>query len=451
MHKPAPSRSALFTRSFKKQFPAAAKGEGAWLWDAAGKRYLDLAGGAAVNCIGHGVAEIGQAMAAQAARLEFVHSSQFITPEAEEFAQEVLDFAGEGFRGGCVYFTCGGSEAVETALKLARQYQVEIGETSRYQIISRRQAYHGSTLGALAVSGNLRRREIYLPMVREFERVGLPYCYRCAYGCKNCAGQYANELEVVLARQAREVAAFIFEPLSGATLGAAAPPAGYLPRIAEICRKHGVLLIADEVMTGFGRTGKNFAVEHWGIAPDILVAAKGIASGYAPLGALIASARVVEALASGSGNFVHGFTYNAHPVSIAAGRAVLARVQKNKLVAAANSESGPIGIAFKNKLQTLRQLESVGDVRGVGLLWGVEFVNNKSSKEPFPTELNFAGKVGEAARGRGVMVYPMQGCVDGYQGDHLLLAPPAVITEQEIDWGVSELAEAIGEVEKTAK
>ncbi|HEV2113253.1 MAG TPA: aminotransferase class III-fold pyridoxal phosphate-dependent enzyme, partial [Terriglobales bacterium] len=361
------------------------------------------------------------------------------------FAREVLAFAGENFRGGCVYFTCGGSEAVETALKLARQYQVEVAESSRYQVLGRRHAYHGATLGAVGVSGNLRRRQIYLPMVREHERVATPYCYRCSYKCKDCATQYAFELERILEKHAADVAGFIFEPMSGATLGAAAPPEGYLSRIAETCRKHEVLLIADEVMTGFGRTGKNFAVEHWGIAPDIIVAAKGIASGYAPLGALIASARVVDAIAKGSGSFTHGFTYNAHPVAIAAGSAVLERVKAQDLVAAAGSQTGVAGAAFREALATLRQLPSVGDVRGLGLLWAVEFVRDKASKHPFAPDLNFAGKVFDAARSRGVLVYPMQGCVDGYQGDHLLLAPPAVTAPEDLRWAVGELASSIQE------
>ena len=228
-----------------------------------------------------------------------------------------------------MYFTCGGSEAVETALKLARQYQVEIGQAKRHQVLSRKQSYHGSTLGALSVSGNKRRREIYLPMVREFAHVGIPYCYRCNYdctdGCRNCGLEYAAELEKAIEAASGQAAAFIFEPVSGATLGAVVPPPGYLQKVAEVCRRHGVLLIADEVMTGMGRTGRNFAVDHWDIAPDILIAAKGLSSGYAPLGAVIATRKVVDAIASGS--FLHGFTYNAHPVSLAAGRAVLHYLQ----------------------------------------------------------------------------------------------------------------------------
>jgi adenosylmethionine-8-amino-7-oxononanoate aminotransferase len=433
------------------------RGEGVYLWAADGQRYLDLAGSAAVNLIGHGVAEISAAMAEQAAKVEFVHTSQFTTPVAEAYAEELLEFAGEHFRGGAVYFTCGGSESIETALKLARQYQVEIGQAERYQIISRRQSYHGSTLGALSVSGNKRRREIYLPMVKEFAHVGMPYCYRCAFdctdGCRNCGQQYAADLERAIESSQGEAAAFIFEPVSGATLGAMVPPPGYLQAVAEACQRHGVLLIADEVMTGMGRTGRNFAVDHWfgkhtDIAPDILVAAKGLSSGYAPLGAVIASRKVVDAIAAGSGAFLHGFTYNAHPISLAAGRAVLRRLQEKNLVEASDSSrAGTPAALFKEALAGLRGEEVVGDVRGIGLLWGVEFVADRASKSPFPVEQNFSGRVAAAALKRGLLVYPMQGSVDGVSGDHLLVAPPAVITPEQIAWSVDQLVASIREAQ----
>jgi len=421
-----------------------------YVWDADGKRYLDFAGSAAVNFIGHGVAEIATAMVDQANQLEFVHSSQFTTPIAEEYAKELLEFAGKNFAGGCVYFTSGGSEAIETALKLARQYQVEIGQGGRYQVISRGQSYHGSTLGALAVSGNRRRREMYLPMVREFAHVAFPYCYRCAYdctdGCRNCGQEYAADLEKAIGAANGQAAAFIFEPVSGATLGAVVPPPGYLQSVAEICRRQGVLLIADEVMTGMGRTGRNFAVEHWDVAADILVTAKGLSSGYAPLGAVLVTKKVAGAIAEGSGAFMHGFTYNSHPISVAAGRAVLKVLQRQNLVGAADgSRTGSAAALLKVGLEKLRHWDAVGDVRGIGLLWGVEFVADKTSKRPFEPKLNFAGRVAEAAAKRGLLVYPMQGCVDGVAGDHLLIAPPAVITSEEIGWAVEELGEAIKE------
>lgn len=443
-------RSTVLRRSFRKEFPAAVRGEGVYVWDAHGKRYVDFSGSAAVNLIGHGVPEIAAAMAEQAAKLEFVHTSQFTTPVAEEYAQELLEFAGEKFRGGAVYFTCGGSESVETALKLARQYQVEIGQTKRYQVLSRKQSYHGSTLGALAVSGNKKRREIYLPMVRECAHVGIPYCYRCNYdctdGCRNCGQQYAAELERAIEETKGEAAAFIFEPVSGATLGAVTPPPGYLESVAEVCRRQGVLLIADEVMTGMGRCGRNFAVEHWGVAPDILIAAKGLSSGYAPLGAVIANKKVVDAIADGSGAFLHGFTYNAHPISVAAGRAVLRYLNKHTLIGAADStEASSVASVLRKALDELLELDCVGDVRGIGMLLGVEFVAERKTKQAFPSREGFSSRVGQAAARRGVLVYPMQGSVDGVSGDHLLIAPPAVIEEEQIRWTVGELKAAIVE------
>jgi adenosylmethionine-8-amino-7-oxononanoate aminotransferase len=439
-------RTANFPRSFRRPYPEAVRGEGVWLYDAEGKKYLDFSGSAAVNFIGHGVRAIADAMAEQARTLEFAHTSQFATPIAEQFAAELLEFAGEAFRGGCVYFTSSGSEAIETALKLARQYQVEAGQPQRTKFASRKQSYHGATLGAVGVSGNARRRELYLPLVADSAKVSLPYCYRCRYECRDCAHHYAEELAYLFEGAGRETAAFLFEPVSGATLGAAAPPQGYLQEVARLCREHGVLTIADEVMTGMGRTGRNFAVDHWGLQPDILVTAKGVASGYAPLGAVLVSQKVVAALAAGSGAFVHGLTYNAHPVATAAGRAVLRRIVGEKLVARADA-TGEAGTALATALKKLRSLASVGDVRGLGLLWGVEFVADKDTKHPFPVEAGFAQRVGEGCFRRGLLVYPMQGCVDGYGGDHLLLAPPAVITPAEIEQAVGLLAQAITETE----
>jgi adenosylmethionine-8-amino-7-oxononanoate aminotransferase len=441
-------KSSVFRRSFKKSFPSAVRGEGVHIWDSEGNKYLDFSGSAAVNFIGHGVGKISQAMVEQAKLLEFAHTSQFTTPIAEQYARELLDFAGGNFAGGAVYFTSGGSEAIETALKLARQYQVEACQTSRHQILSRTQSYHGSTLGALSVSGNKRRRQIYLPMIREFEHIGIPYCYRCSYdckdGCRNCGQEYASELDQAIKASNGQAAAFIFEPVSGATLGAVTPPPGYLQSIAQVCQGHGVLLIADEVMTGMGRTGKNFAVDHWDIAPDILVTAKGLSSGYAPLGAVIASKKVIDLIAAGSGAFLHGFTYNAHSIALAAGQAVLPMV-KNLTPSANCEQRDTIAAKLHKSLNELRSLKTVGDIRGIGLLMGIELVQDKSSKQPFDAKQNFAGRVGQAAAKRGLLVYPMQGCVDGTQGDHLLIAPPAVITGDQIDWATNQLREAIVE------
>ena len=428
----------------------AVRGEGVWLFDASGKKYLDFASSAVVNFIGHGDPAMVRAMSEQASQLEFAHSSNFTTDVAEEFARELLDFAGPAFRDGAVFFTSGGSESVESALKLARQYQVESGHTERYQVVSRRQSYHGATMGAMAVSGNESRRGIYLPMLREFPKASIPYCYRCAYdcgnGCADCGLKYAAEVELAIVETHGTAAAFIMEPFSGATLGAAAPPPSYVKRVAEICREQKALLIADEVMTGFGRSGRNFAMDRYGVAPDIIATGKGISSGYLPLGAVIAQRHVVNAIANGTGTLLHGLTYNGHPVSVATGRAVLQRLIEHHLVEAADSDNvGSIASVLKHELQKLWNVKSVGDVRGLGLLWAVEFVANKQSREPFSADTKFAVRVSECAFKRGVMLYPMQGCVDGRRGDHVMIAPPAVISASEIRWAVQQLTEAIDE------
>ncbi len=446
----AATRSAVLHRSLHNAYPIAVRGEGAWLFDADGRRYLDFSSSAVVNFIGHSDPAMVRAMTEQAAQIEFAHSSNFTTGVAEVFAHELLDFAGSAFRDGAVFFTSGGSESVESALKLARQYQVESGHPERYQIVSRRQSYHGATLGAMAVSGNQARREIYLPMLREFPKANIPYCYRCPYdcgnGCADCGLKYAAEVEQAIAETKGSAAAFIMEPVSGATLGAAAPPPSYVKRVAEICREQNVLLVADEVMTGFGRTGRHFAMDHYGVAPDIIAAGKGISSGYAPLGAIIVQRHVVDAITNGSGMLQHGFTYNGHPVSVAVGRAVLKRLLDDQLIEAANTDRpGSMASMLRDELQRLWKLDCVGDVRGIGLLWAVEFVADKSSAEPYPAELQFAARVSECALKRGVLLYPMQGCVDGKRGDHVMIAPPAVLAAEEVRWATAKLTEAIAE------
>jgi len=442
--------SALLRRSFRKTFPPAVRGQGAYLWDARGKQYLDLSGSAAVNFIGHGVSEIVAAMTEQARSVEFVHSSQFTTPIAEQYARELLEFAGPAYSGGAVYFTSGGSEAVEFALKLAREYQVEIGNFGRSQIISRDQSHHGSTLGAIAVSRNGRRSEIYRPMVKEFTTIGTPNCYRCNYDCTDscaqCADSYALELEAAIAGTGNRAAAMLLEPVNGATLGAVVPPPGYLQKIAEICERNEMLLIADEVTSGMGRTGSNFAVQHWGVTPDILVTSKGLSSGYAPLGAIIVSPKVVEVVAYGSGAHMHGFTYSSHPISLAAGRAVLNYIKQQDLIEAADSNrGGSIASILKQRLEGLRELPAVGDVRGLGLLWAVEFVADKASKTSYRSAANFSGLVAQAAMERGLLVYPGQGCAGGDCGDHILITPPAVISPEQVTWACDQLAESIQE------
>jgi adenosylmethionine-8-amino-7-oxononanoate aminotransferase len=439
---------AVFPRSFLKTYPRAVRAEGCFVYTEDGRRYLDASGGAAVVTIGHGVEEIARAMAEQASRLAYVHSSQFQTEIAEKLATRILALAPEGMRqGGRVYFTSGGSEATETALKLARQYWIERGQ-KRYRVISRLQSYHGSTLGALSVSGNVRRREPFAPMLAEWGHIPPCYCYRCPYGLRypECNVECADELGRMLERDGSEnVAAFIFEPVVGATLGAVAPPEGYVQRISEICREHGILLIADEVMTGMGRTGKPFAVEHWGVTPDMILVGKGIASGYAPLGAVIVAGHVAEAISNGSGAFLHGFTYSAHPVATAAGNAVLDYIERENLFERINSA----GLELRAALEPLKRFSVVGDVRGMGLLWGIEFVRDAKTREPFPPDARIASRIQEDALEAGIMTYPIQGCVDGTHGDHILLAPPFTITTDMIQMLAAGVGKAIAELEKT--
>lgn len=437
---------ALFPRSFRKKYPEAVRGEGCWIFTQDGGKYLDAAGQAAVVNIGHGVAAIGEAMAAQSARIAFAHTSQFRTHEAERLAQRLLALAPPEFRnGGRVFFTSGGSEATETAIKLARQYHLERGESERVRVVSRRQSYHGSTLGAMAVSGNVARRGPYLPLLPEWGHIAPCFCYRCPLGLRypECNVACADELSHLLqSTDPKSVAAFIFEPVVGATLGAAAPPDGYVQRLAEICKQYGLLLIADEVMTGMGRTGKPFAVEHWGVSPDMILAGKGIAGGYAPLGAVLVAPRMVEAIERGSGSFRHGFTYQAHPVAAAAGNAVLDCMKRQDLF----SRVAPASRELFTALQPLREHPNVGEVRGLGLLLGIEFVKDAKTREPFPPELNFAERIREAAWDEGVLTYPVQGCVDGLRGDHILLAPPFIISSDEISLLARALSRAVERV-----
>jgi len=430
---------ALFPRSFKKTYPQAVRGEGCYIITADDRRILDAAGSAAVVSIGHGRAEVAAVMAAQARQLAFAHTSQFQTEIAERLAQRIRALAPPGFRAaGRVFFTSGGSEATETALKLARQYHLERGQPQRVRMLARRQSYHGSTLGALSVSANVARRAPYAPILASWGHIAPCFCYRCPFGKKfpECKLACADELESLIQYSGpQNVAAFLFEPLSGATLGAAVPPEGYVQRIAEICRKHGVLLIADEIMTGMGRTGAPFAVNHWGVEPDMILLGKGIASGYAPLGAVIAAPHVAEAIAAGSGAFPHGFTYQAHPVAMAAGHAVLDILEREQLF----DRVTPVAQFLRHALEPLAESPVVGDIRGRGLLLGVEFVRDRKTRFHFPPTPSVAERVRQIAWEHNVSVYPIQGCIDGAAGDHVLLAPPFTLGEAEAE----EIARAL--------
>jgi adenosylmethionine-8-amino-7-oxononanoate aminotransferase len=439
----------IFSRNLRKNFPVAVRGEGSWIIASDGRRFLDASGQAAVVSIGHGVREIGRAMAEQSGQIAFAHTSQFHSEPAEKLAQRLLALAPPNFQNdGRVYFTSGGSEATETAIKLARQFHLELRQPARYRVLSRRQSYHGSTLGAMSVSGNVGRRAPYQPMIPDWGHIAPCFCYHCPFDktFPECGIACADDLDIFLNTDPETAAAFIFEPVVGATLGAASAVDGYAERIAEICQRRGILLIADEVMSGMGRTGKPFAIQHSSVEPDMILVGKGIASGYAPLGAVLVAPRVVDAFDRGSAAFMHGFTYQAHPVSTAAGNAVLDYLEAHKLF----ERVVPAGETLRSALRSaLESHKNVGDIRGLGLLQAVEFVKDKSTREPFPRDDNIAEKIRQAALEQSVLAYPTQGCVDGYRGDHVLLAPPFIIKDAECQQIADALAVAAAKVFKS--
>ena len=380
--------SALFPRSFQKKYPTIASARGVFVRDTQGKTYLDGASGAIVTNLGYGVKEITDAITRQAETAPFAHTSQFVSEPAISLAEKLIAMAPPSFAGGRAYFACGGSEAVETALKMARGYYVETNEPARHKVISRFPGYHGATLGALSATGHLARRKPYLPVLNSATLIHTDYRYRCRCGfgpgsCLNdrCSIERANELEEAInLLGAEHVMAFIGEPIVGAALGAAVPGRGYWKQVREICTRYGVLLIADEVMTGMGRCGAAFAMQLFNVEPDIIVAGKGLSAGYQPLSAVIASQKVVSAFEGGSGVFEHGFTYSGHPTSCAAGLAALQYMENQALVSAvARRESD-----FFNRLEGLRKYPFVGDIRGRGFMAGVELVNDvpPASRKP---------------------------------------------------------------------
>lgn len=430
-------------RKARRPHPMIERAEGVYLYDDEGRRYLDASGGAIVVNIGHGVREVADALGEQAARVAYAHPTAFTTHPSEAYAAalaEVVALPQPRF-----FFLSSGSEAVETAIKLARQVHVENGRGSRYLTISRWQSYHGTTLGALAVAGKPKMRQLFEPMLADVPHIPPPYCYRCSFslvypGCElRCAEALEKEIERV---GEGNVSGFIAEPVSGATLGAVVPPPGYWARVRDICDRHDVLLIADEVMTGLGRTGRWFAMEHWDVIPDLAAMSKGTAGGYVPLSVTAARGELVDAVVDGSGDFVHGGTFSHHPVSTAAGLATLRYLQKHDLVEEAARKGEVLGQKLRNGLG---HLPNVGDIRGIGLMWGVEFVADRASKAPFSPQEHVASRVADAALKRGLMVYPGSGCVDGTRGDHLTLGPPLIITEEQLDELVALLGDAIQE------
>jgi len=433
----------VFYRKLGHDYPTVDHGEGVYLIDSEERRYLDACGGALVVNIGHGVKEVVDAMATQAQRVAFAHGTQFTSQPLEEYAVELAQVS--PIPDPWVYLVSGGSEAVESAIKLARQVCVARGEPDRFKIIARWSSYHGATLGALSASGRTALRRPYAPLLLDFPHIPPAYCYRCPFGqaYPACSIACADALEAEILRQgAGSIAAFIAEPVVGATLAAAVPPPEYWPRVREICDRHGVLLIADEVMTGFGRTGRWFAVEHWGVVPDIVVSAKGASSGYVPLGVLLASGDCVDAIRSGPGSFTHGHTHVNGIMGATVGLAVLRYLQAYDLVSA----SVEMGSYLLQKLQSLYELPTVGDVRGLGLMAGVELVADSATKRPFPRLQKIAERVQAAAMRRGVIVYYGTGLADGVDGDAILIGPPFIITPEEIDHIVEVLREAITEV-----
>lgn len=442
--------SNLFLRNLKREYPIIESGKGVWLVDNRKRQYLDACSGAVVSNIGHGVEEIIRAIQTQLSKVEFAHTSQFVSEPALQLAERLIKMAPSRFRpSGLVYFVSGGSEAVETAFKLARAYFYECGLYQKRIVISRWGSYHGSTQGALSATGHPARRKPYLPVLTDNPHISASHPYRCSCGepavCQSeeCGIRLADELDAAISKcGAENVMAFIAEPVVGAALGAAVPHPSYFKRVREICNRHNVLFIADEVMTGLGRTGHEFAISAFDLEPDIIALGKGLSAGYMPLGAVLASSQVASIFARGSGVFEHGFTYSAHPVACAAGLAVLEYAEQHKLIERVRSLENRL----KDELQSLRELEIVGDVRGMGFLWGVELVCKREKKTPFASDLRVAQKLAAEASSLGLLIYPGSGSIDGVKGDHIIVAPPFVISEEELDTLSSRLKQAIRKI-----
>jgi adenosylmethionine-8-amino-7-oxononanoate aminotransferase len=435
----------ILHRQIDHPYPVAASGRGAVIRDTAGREYIDASGGAAVSCLGHSHPDVLAAMRTQLDTLAYAHTSFFTTQVAEELADDLVAHAPAGI--GHVFFVSGGSEAVEAALKLARQYFVERGEPQRRYIIARRQSYHGITLGALAVGGREWQRQQFAPLLIETHHVSPVYEYRDrrlnetpqAYG-----ERLAEELEAKIEELGGDnVIAFVAETVVGATLGAVPAVPGYFKRVREVCDRHGVLLILDEVMCGMGRTGTLHACEHDGISPDLMAIAKGLGGGYAPIGALLMQKRVFDAIAGGSGAFQHSHTFMGHPLACAAALAVQRVMRRDDLLANVRAQGAYLARRLNERLGNH---PFVGDVRGRGLFQGVELVADRGTKEPFDPKLKLNARLKHEAMARGLMVYPMGGTVDGARGDHVLLAPPFIVDAAMVDTIVERLGEAIDAV-----
>jgi adenosylmethionine-8-amino-7-oxononanoate aminotransferase len=446
---PSGNRGHVFRRTSDPNPPLAVRAAGSTIWDADGRSYLDAAGGAVVVNVGHGRESIARAIADQVGRIAYAHGTAFATEALEGYAAELgprlpVDDP-------YVYPVSGGSEGIETALKLARAYHLARGEPGRWIVLSRWGSYHGNTLGALDLSGRKPLRRPYEGWLGRFRHVSAAYPYRADDPGANALGDasaLAAELEhAIQTAEPDSVAAFVAEPIVGATLGAVVPPADYWPLIADVCRRYGVLLIADEVMTGFGRTGRWFGLDNWSVRADILVGAKGVTGGYWPFGIVAASAEVHDAVV-GAGPFVHGYTYSHSVVGAAIAREVLRILADEALVDASRVKGERLQARLAERL---RDHEAVGEIRGLGLLVGVELVADRTTRQPFPRTARVAEGVVRAARERGVLFYSGTGVADGVDGDVIVLGPPFVITEPEIDRAVDVLAEAVDTTVATAE
>ncbi|MFM9271224.1 aspartate aminotransferase family protein [Halomonas elongata] len=430
--------SHVFHRHLEQHYPTAVGGEGPYLIDAEGRRYLDACGGAAVSCLGHSDAEVIEAIREQVGRLAYAHTSFFTSEPMEALADFLVERAPSGLSS--VYFVSGGSEAVEAALKMARQYFLERGEPQRKHLIARRQSYHGNTLGALATGGNAWRRHQFEPMLVEVSHVSPCYAYRDqapgetpeAYG-----ERLAAELETEIERLGPEtVMAFVAEPVVGATLGAVPAVPGYFKRVREICDRHGILLILDEVMCGMGRTGSLFAAGQEGVVPDLTTIAKGLGGGYQPIGATLVSERIRSAIAEGSGFFQHGHTYIGHATACAAALAVQRAIEQRDLLPRVRQ----LGEGLQQRLvDRFADHPHVGDIRGRGLFRGLELVAERDGKTPFDPSRKLHAEIKRTAMDEGLMCYPMGGTIDGRSGDHILLAPPFILEPYQLDEIVDKL------------
>ncbi|MEW9671418.1 aspartate aminotransferase family protein [Ammoniphilus sp. 3BR4] len=439
-------RAHLIKPTLDYPYPTVSYGKGIYLYDIDGNQYIDGSSGAVTAAIGHGVPEIAEAMVEQAGKVSFAYRSQFTSEPAEQLAEKLSQLAPGDLNWS--FFVNSGSEATETAMKIAIQHWQEKGYGRKNRILSRWMSYHGITMGALSMSGHVLRRKRFVPLLEDFPAVSAPYCYRCPFNSSypSCQLSCANELETAIRRTGPEnIAAFIAEPIIGASGGAVTPPDGYYEKIRELCDKYEILFIADEVMTGIGRTGKMFAMEHWGVVPDIIALGKGMSAGYTPMAATVVSDRVMEPILNGSKSIMAGHTYSANPQSAAVSLAVLKYIERHNLVENAKEQ----GQYLLEKLADLATRYSiVGDVRGKGLLVGLELVKNSFTKTPFLLSLGITGRIIERAFSKGLLVYPATGGIDGIAGDSIILSPPLMIKKEEIDRMVDILEETISEIQR---